>query len=133
MSRCIHCRETLTRDLIAIGVKTCGRCAVLLQQLGDTVVEPPPAREPGCDDERSLFTPETVTSDGRDFKAHAEAAKALTRRDGRWLAWAAAKRGETRFFHDYGHTCGYPRDIRQWSPVMVEKAIQAIQSKKAKV
>lgn len=102
--RCIHCCEVLTRDLVALRVRTCGRCAVLLSELGDTVVEPP--REPGSDDVRK------------------------PRRDGKWLAWAARKRGQFPFFHDYGHAHGFPRDIRQWSPGMVEMAVQAIQAKK---
>ncbi len=99
--RCIHCRETLTRDLVAIGVRSCGRCAVLLAQLGDTVVPPPPEIE------------------------H----KPI--RDGKWLAWAAAKRGQMRWFQDYGHTCGFSLDMSQWSPAQVEQAVQEIQAKKA--
>ncbi len=111
--RCIHCRETLTRDLVAIGVRSCGRCAVLLAQLGDTVVPPPPEREPGCDDLRP------------------PAIEHKPVRDGKWLAWAAAKRGQMRWFHNYGSQCGFPNDLRQWSPGMVERAVQAIQAKKA--
>ena len=126
MSRCIHCLSgDVPHDAPA---PVCGRCAVLLRELGDTVVEPPPAREPGCDDQRSLFTPETVTSDGRDFKAHAEAAKTLTRRDGRWLAWAARKRGRLRDVFTIGHSHGFPRSVEQWSPAMVDIAIKAMQS-----
>ncbi len=109
--RCIHCCEVLTRDLVALRVRTCGRCAVLLDELGDTIVPPP--REPGSDDIR----PNTVIEH-------------KPRRDGKWLAWAAAKRGQFPFFHDYGHAHGFPRDIRKWSPGMVEKALQAIQAKK---
>lgn len=105
-ARCIHCAEPLTRDLVAMRVRTCGRCAVLLAELGDAVVEPPP-REPGSDDVRK------------------------PRRDGKWLAMAAAKRNQFPFFHDYGHAHGFPRDIRRWSPSMVEMAVQAIQAKKA--
>ncbi len=111
--RCIHCRETLTRDLVAIGVRSCGRCAVLLAQLGDTVV-PPPEGETGCDDVRP------------------PAIEHKPIRDGKWLAWAAAKRGQMRFFQDYGQICGLPLDMRQWSPGQVEQAVEAIQSKKAK-
>ncbi len=99
---CIHCRDPLDSP----DFQSCGRCAQLLLELGDTVVDPP-AREPGSDDVpklRPIVNP---------------------RHDGRWLAWAAAKRGLMRWFHDYGHMCGFPRDIRQWSPCMVERAVQA--------
>ena len=57
--------------------------------------------------------------------------KPTPRRDGKWLAWAAAKRGQMHWFHRYGQQCGFPRDIRQWSPGMVEIAVQAIQAKQA--
>jgi len=127
-SRCIYCQEVLTRDLIALRVRTCGRCCQLRRELSAAIVEPP-SREPGSDDEPSHFTQQTIMMDGRDFKAHAEGAKAS--RDGKWLAEEAAKRGKTQFFYDYGHTCGFPRDIRRWSPGMVDRAIQAIQAKKA--
>ncbi len=93
--RCIHCGDPTGCEF-----STCGRCAQLLDGLEDVTVEPPPREQ-------------------------APAPKLQPKHDGRWLAWAAAKRGLVRWFHDYGHTCGFPRDIRQWSPGMVERAVQA--------
>ncbi len=100
--KCVHCREPLDSP----DFRSCSRCAQLLRDLGNTVVEPL-AREPGCDDMPNL---KPIVN---------------PKHDGKWLAWAAAKRGLTRWFHDYGHKCGFPRDIRQWSPSIVELAVQA--------
>jgi hypothetical protein len=104
--RCIHCREPLDSP----DFRSCSRCCQLLRELGDTVVEPPPAREPGCDDIRESKRP--------------------ARHDGRWLAWAADKKGKTRWFHHYGRSRGFPGDLRRWSPGMVAQAIEAIQKEK---
>ena len=135
--RCIHCREILTRDLIALRVRTCGRCAVLLRELGDAIADPP-AREPGCDDRPGPFTTIIACSRGDvETRMDAEPTKPINsagpnpKRDGRWLAMAAAKRKQFPFFHDYGHAHGFDRDIRRWTPDQVEMAVQAIQAKKA--
>lgn len=110
--RCINCRDPLTRDLVAIGVRSCGRCAVLLKELGDDVVSPPPESESG--------------SDCRPARIEHK-----PRRDGRWLEWAATKRGNLRWFHDYGAAHGFDRDIRSWTPGQVERAVGAILAQRA--
>ncbi len=96
---CIHCGDPTGCEFA-----TCGRCAQLLEGLDDVTVEPP--------------------STGLAIRP-SEESRNVGLRDGRWLAWAAAKRNCVRWFHDYGHQCGFPRDIRQWSPIMVERAVQA--------
>ena len=107
-SRCRHCgSHAVPHDAPS---PVCGSCVQLLIELGDDVVEPPPAREPGSDDVK----PKPVPS---------------SKHDGKWLAWAAVKRKQTRFFHDYGHARGFPRDLRQWSVGMVDQAVRAIQAK----
>ena len=105
MSKCIHC---LSGDVPPDAPsRVCGHCAVLLQEIGNTVVDPPPAREPGCDDQPGPRTP---------------------RRDGNWLIWAARKRGRLRDVFTIGHSHGFPRRVEQWSPAMVDIAIKAMQS-----
>ena len=106
--RCIHCGEdTGTSDS-----RVCGRCAVLLAELGDSVVEPP--REPGSDDvkPKSALNP---------------------RHNGKWLTWAANKRGCLRWFHTFGVQHDYPRNINLWSPAMVAMAVKAKQDDLKKV
>ena len=102
--KCIHCLDHLSPDLVAIGASSCGRCVQLLRELGDTVVEPP-TREPGSDDGGKI---------GLNPK-----------HNGKWLVWAANKRGCLRWFHTFGVQHGYPRNISQWSPTMVAVAVSA--------
>ena len=78
--------------------RTCGRCCQLLRELD-------------WEDEGPVFEP-----------------RPKPKRDGKWLAWAAAKRGQMHWFHRYGQQRGFPRDIRQWSAAMVEIAVQAKQA-----
>jgi hypothetical protein len=101
--RCIHCGDdTGTSDS-----RICGRCAVLVRELGETVVEPPRERQPGDDDQPGPRKP---------------------LRDGNWLIWAARKRGRLRDVFTIGHSHGFPRRVEQWSPAMVEIAVKAMQS-----
>lgn len=109
----MRCRHCLSYDVPHDAPElVCGRCAALISELADES----PAREAGSDDERPASKPK---SPGRV-------------RDGRWLAWAAMKRQQTRWFHAYGSERGYPRDLRQWSPHMVERAVQAKIAENAK-
>lgn len=107
---CIHCRRGDVPFDSPDSV--CGSCAVLLRDLGDSIVEPPSKPIPMLPG---------------DARIHHK-----PRRDGKWLAWAAVKRGTTRWFHDYGAKFGFPRDIRDWTAGMVERAVQAIQLDKPK-
>ena len=98
---CLACGDPgVERDF-----KFCSRCCVLLDGMDLTgiIVEPPPprGREPGCDD------------------------KPKPRHDGKWLLWAANKRGCLRFFQAFGREHGYPRNLLQWSPGMVAIAVEA--------
>jgi len=102
--RCIHCREPLDSP----DFHSCSRCCQLLAELGDTVVNPP-TRQPGSDDDK----------------------RPARKRDGRWLAWAAAKRGRTRDVFAIGRERGFPRDIRQWSPAMVAICVEALAASKS--
>jgi hypothetical protein len=109
------------------GVETefryCSRCEILLDGLEDVTV-PPPAeapppvlatREPGCDD-RPAFT--TIIACER-------VSSLKPKKDGKWLVWAANKRGCLRWFHTFGVQHGFPRNINQWSRVMVAMAVKA--------
>jgi hypothetical protein len=101
---CIHCREPLDSP----DFHSCSRCCQLLSELGDTVVDPS-AREPGSDDARTPQAPPSLN----------------TKHDGKWLVWAANKRGQLRWFQHFGVVHGYPRNISQWSPGMVAVAVKA--------
>ena len=118
-ARCHHCRRVGRGEV-------CPDCLELIADIeANDHIEPPPqpAREPGCDD-RPAFT--TVITCERE---HGAAPNPKPVRDGRWLAWAAAKRNKLHWFHDYGQMCGFDRDIRRWTPDQVEMAVQAIQIK----
>ena len=101
--RCIGCGDALYEP----DFRTRSRCAVLLDGMDLTgiIVEPPPprGREPGCDDKP----------------------KPKPHHDGKWLLWAANKRGCLRFFQAFGREHGYPRNMLQWSPGMVAIAVEA--------
>ena len=107
MSRpCRGCGDPLSPDLVAIGARTCGSCAVLLEGMEDLLVEPPPqpAREPGCDD-RPAFT--TVKP----------------RHDGKWLVWACKKRGKLRQAQAIGKQLGLQRDLSRWTVDQVDQVV----------
>ena len=99
---CIHCRGDVPHDAPS---PVCGHCAVLLAELGDTIVDPPPAREPGSDDIRK---PRPKPKDGK------------------WLVWACNRRGRLRDAQAIGREHGFPRDMARWSTAMVEICIQAL-------
>jgi len=112
---CIHCGDPTGCEFA-----TCGRCAQLLEGIEDVTVEPPPrppTREPGGDDQPQ-FTTIIACSRG-------SAPPAPKPKDAKWLVWAANKRGCLRWFHLFGQSHGYPRNIYQWSPAMVAVAIAA--------
>jgi hypothetical protein len=119
MARCIHCLDHLSPDLVAIGVRTCGRCAVLLQELGDAVVEPPPpqpAREPGCDD-RPAFTTVIACERGGAPKP---------RHDARWLYAAVRKRGKVREALAIGRRLRLHSNMLCWSVDQVDQVVAAL-------
>ena len=104
MIRCSHCRRSSVYD-------PCLQCVQLLRELGDTIVEPPP-REPGSDDGGKIVL--------------------NPKHNGKWLVWAANKRGCLRWFHTFGVQHGYPRNISQWSPCMVSVAVTAKMASQSK-
>jgi len=70
---------------------------VILAELGDTVVDPPPARKP---------KPKP--------------------KDGKWLVWACNRRGKVREAQAIGRERGFPGDMARWSPAMVEICVAAL-------
>ncbi len=119
-ARCVHCGAPTRCEF-----NTCGRCAQLLEGLEDVTVEPPPdaprtvlaRREPGSDD-RPQFTTAIACS-------QVSTPPAPKPKDAKWLVWAANTRGCLRWFHAFGESHGYPRNILQWSPAMVAVAVAA--------
>ncbi len=95
--------------------RLCSSCAVLLDGLEDATVPGPPevkpviaSREPGSDDDkRPALKPR--------------------QRTGRWLVWAANKRGRLRDAQAIGRERGFPRDMSQWSAGMVAIVVEALQ------
>jgi hypothetical protein len=86
----------------------CQRCRELLAELGDTTVPAPVrAREPGSDDVK----PKTRT--------------------GKWLMWAARKRGRLHDVHHFGREHGFPRRVEDWSARMIQVCVEALVASKA--
>ena len=97
--RCIHCCDRLDSP----DFRCCGRCAVLLQELGDTAVEPP-AREPGCDDARP----------------------AKLKHDARWLYAAVRKRNKIREAQAIGRRLRLHSNMLCWSLDQVDQVVAAL-------
>jgi hypothetical protein len=85
---------------VEYGYRLCGNCAVLLDGLEDLTVPPPPETR--------------------------QVVAAREPRDGKWLVWACNKRGRLREAQRIGREHGFPRNMLQWSPAMVEVAIREL-------
>ena len=77
---------------------------------------PSAAREPGCDDQRQR--PNGPPRSGGPPKTVGK------KRDGTWLAAAAAKQGILEEFLAIGRMGEYPEDINKWTPEHVALAIE---------
>jgi len=121
---CCHCGDRLACDQVMLGFRSCSRCCQLLRELGDTVVNPPsdvPGNSPGTGKQLATLPREPGSDDAGKTGLKAE-------HNGKWLIWAANKRGCLRWFHAFGVRHGYPRNISQWTPVMVAVAVNARKS-----
>jgi hypothetical protein len=131
MSNYHHC-EACGDPGVERDFRYCGSCSILLEGLEDVTVEPPPRHHEAWGVGRGASILNSTPHAPRASEASAPTSERSERphdskRDGRWLVWAANKRGCLRWFQHFGIQRGYPRNLNQWSPAMVAIAIAAKQ------